>query len=1178
MVVARGVRVSGDVGELPASVVAIERVGPVVRDKEVEIAVVVVVGHARPDPAVDERTPAAVHPQLLRDIGEASAVVAEEPVQVAILVGDKRVEVAIAVHVEPRHAHRLPRIGQPDLRGYLGVRATVVAEHRIRAIAERHEEVGVAVVVVVEERRLAGRAELIDPEAAADVDERLPAVIAVHPVGDARRARVSHEQVGIAVIVVVTPGRDADLVAFRQPDLGRDVDERAGVIPIEAAQLAAESHEQVEVAIAVVVGPRVRLPALHFKQRRLHGFEELLDVEATVGAHRIGHRASGRRHAVADRLQHEAVRRHFFDLPAAEGHRNRRPLAPRLRQVLVVRAERLRGVAGHAEAHRPVPVLHVEHERERRARGLLRVRLARARRRHHREAVAAATHGIDLEDRARAGRPGQWVHEIGRVQVAPPPRGHVVALLLGEIGHGLRQRLDEDGIACLCRLRAVGPVGLLHPRDDAPHVVLRHACLRGLGCARRVREGPQLEREVLVDRGRHRVLVEHMVPAEQEVACLRDARVGDRQPLEQRHEGPRRQRDDVLLERRHVGNTECLLLAEHLVHAVVPVGCAVLVPERDGVAWHDLRHDIVVRRVVEPLRRVEVLGQRVVGHVAGPLVLAVLARHGQQAIPVLANGRLRDPDVAIIAIDIGVHERVRRDEPRLRERVVELLPVPRLHHVERAEIARPARLGANPAQRERARPLRVLVEHRPVPRELVLDDDGLGLALHPDQLLLDLHVLPLAVGHVAIGVLRIGFFDIEILLVHAQDGEAPRQAVVVTDRDPWQARLGGADRAPAGRLEVHDVTQRGVHHLAVRVVGDDGLAGGRLVPADDPVVRAEIGLGEPQVRAHACCGHQRAIAGLSPQRRRGLACVSVGEPWAAGTRAGLGQPWARRVDAGRRRSRRTRRSGRGQVPAQVVGLAGDVEDAGLDVVEVEAGRHGEPLFGIGGLELEHLVDAHGLDVEGALHLARRVARQRPPWHARQHGLGRPHGLRPEPHDRELDGDLVLVDRLLDRGVDAARERVEYDGALGMVAAELLVPVPSEGEQARESIARHVGLAEHLGQSAFAVAAPHLELPHPVLGDDVALGEEQVVRVLCVDMRNAPLVAQHLDGLAQAVDHDRPIELGERRPGGWGQVWGLRRRRLRRQVHRSERHQGGDHHDTSCCTHGVLQDECPAGTT
>src|SRR5262249_25418928 len=66
---------------------------------------------------------------------------------------------------------------------------------------------------------------------------------------------------------------------------------------------------------------------------------------------------------------------------------------------------------------------------------------------------------------------------------------------------------------------------------------------------------------------------------------------------------------------------------------------------------------------------------------------------------------------------------------------------------------------------------------------------------------------------------------------------------------------------------------------------------------------------------------------------------------------------------------------------------------------------------------------------------------------------------------------------------------------------------------------------------------------PVLGGDEALGEEQVVAVPGVDVRDAPPVAQHLDRFAQPGETDLALELGKDGLGASGQRRGQPGRRL-----------------------------------
>src|SRR5690606_40990054 len=65
-----------------------------------------------------------------------------------------------------------------------------------------------------------------------------------------------------------------------------------------------------------------------------------------------------------------------------------------------------------------------------------------------------------------------------------------------------------------------------------------------------------------------------------------------------------------------------------------------------------------------------------------------------------------------------------------------------------------------------------------------------------------------------------------------------------------------------------------------------------------------------------------------------------------------------------------------------------------------------------------------------------------------------------------------------------------------------------------------GLAKVLGQAACADAPPELHLPEAILGVDVALREEEVVRVLRVDVGHAVRVAENFNRGGQAGHADR----------------------------------------------------------
>ena len=66
----------------------------------------------------------------------------------------------------------------------------------------------------------------------------------------------------------------------------------------------------------------------------------------------------------------------------------------------------------------------------------------------------------------------------------------------------------------------------------------------------------------------------------------------------------------------------------------------------------------------------------------------------------------------------------------------------------------------------------------------------------------------------------------------------------------------------------------------------------------------------------------------------------------------------------------------------------------------------------------------------------------------------------------------------------------------------------------------LALPEQLGEAARADPARDLHLPHALLGVDVALGHEQVVRVVGGDLEDAVDVAADGDRALQPGDLDR----------------------------------------------------------
>ena len=384
--------------------------------------------------------------------------------------------------------------------------------------------------------------------------------------------------------------------------------------------------------------------------------------------------------------------------------------------------------------------------------------------------------------------------------------------------------------------------------------------------------------------------------------------------------------------------------------------------------------------------------------------------------------------------------------------------------------------------------------------------DGVRLTLHVDQLTTRTHVPPLALEPVAIRIRRIGFLHVEVLLIDAKNGEAPGHPIIVADGYAGHAGFGGSDRVPSRRTEVDNVAKGRVHHITMRVVGQERFAGRRLFAGNDPVVARTWTFicGEGESRIHGLGG------GLGGGRAVSLA--RHGKPI-------------------------------------VVGIARDVEDAGLDVVEIEAVRNDELAFGFGRLEFPRLGKTQAFHVQRTRHFARCIPGHGPARHTGEDGLGGPDRLGRETHKVELDGDLLLVDRLLDRGVHALGERIENQLSLGVILPKLGVPVAAELKHPREGVALDIVLPKNLGEATLAIAAPHLQLPHTILSNHEALGEEKISGVLRVDVGNPELVTDDFDRRLGARDHDRPVDLGKRRFRGGRRVG--RGRALSRNIARRE---------------------------
>ena len=551
----------------------------------------------------------------------------------------------------------------------------------------------------------------------------------------------------------------------------------------------------------------------------------------------------------------------------------------------------------------------------------------------------------------------------------------------------------------------------------------------------------------------------------------------------------------------------------------------------DGAALVARRMDVVVGGGDVPALGVE-LARQVLAEPL-PLVVAV-AGHGQPPVPAVAVGRQAGHLEGDVAVGVAADEAVRRHEP-VHGPLEEVGAALGLGELEAALVGGGARLLHHRPNRVGDAVLEVLVEDRAVPAEL--QHDRLRVPPPDGYLLLDdAQRLPAFLPPDHVGLVGVQLLDVDVDHVGAREGEAPRHARVAAGVDPRERRLAAPDDIPAGGVQVHEVAQGGHLDAPVGVVGEYRDPGRRPRAGHHPVVAA---LGGDD-------------AGQDPRRlripRADEAAVRLDDLQG-------GQP-----------PRRER-----------VAVAGPhrVEDVLGDDGDVEAVGHREVVPGVGGEAPVRLLGPVAGHVQGELHLVDGVpphARHPEGGPAQHRGLRRPRlGL--DPGELELHRQVVAV--LLDERVDAGGVGGEEAVGVGVVAGPLgLVERPPEHHQPGAPVVVEGLGTEDLGEPPLAPAAPHLHLPQPVLGHDVALREEQVVVVLRVDVGHPPLVADHLDRRLQAGHGELAVDGGE---GALGEgVEGLRLLGTGVAHDRCRQHQGRQRrHPASAAAHPCETSECPS---
>ncbi len=516
-----------------------------------------------------------------------------------------------------------------------------------------------------------------------------------------------------------------------------------------------------------------------------------------------------------------------------------------------------------------------------------------------------------------------------------------------------------------------------------------------------------------------------------------------------------------------------------------------------------------------PGRRVELPGQVLGRDRPDPVVLSVAARPDPGAA-VLRVGADRDAPgqhVADVAVDVGVNE-VLRGGAVSRERRPELLEIRGGRDAEeRLECAVDVVRGG-PSQRKERRALRKTVldtiDDRPVDRLANREVDGLPTG-DLDRLVPDLERERRARMEVRDGIGGVGVDREEVLDIRVDVRRAPGDVVVVAEDDARHARerdaddvvrAGGADCPAAKPVDEPD---RRHPDAEVRVVGEERRLRAALRRRDDPVVRADLVIARDAVATveagdvedpSADCGeitpcgriadgHGDRTRVRSPRHRRGHG---------RGCRRRRGRGCtcpARALEPARRDHRHLLAVGREQLVGQG------------RIAELRVGQHPEDLGVVVPTELPRLDLLPGHRVEGGPRLRVVAADPADP------------GLHPGHDEREAEASLVLRQPRVhafgvgvDDGPGVRREGLE-------VARGRLPPA----ERPDEPVLRQRALAEELGEASGRDMAPDLHLPHPFLGVDVSLGEEQVVRRVGLDPGDPRRIPVDGDGLAQPGDGD-----------------------------------------------------------
>ena len=422
-------------------------------------------------------------------------------------------------------------------------------------------------------------------------------------------------------------------------------------------------------------------------------------------------------------------------------------------------------------------------------------------------------------------------------------------------------------------------------------------------------------------------------------------------------------------------------------------------------------------------------------------------------------------------MDVGVDLVLGGSAPAV-HRGQELVPVARPDVLDGTQIGRHAGFEPGGSKAHGQVAVGVLVEHRAVAGEAEFN----GLRRTPanrNRLFDHVHRQPVAPVLVEVRFAGLRAVDVDVLLVDAEDRQAEGDRAVVPDRDPGQRRLAGADQIEFRRGQVDDVAQRGHGLGAVRVVREQGPAGGRAAWRDRPVVAA----------------FRSRVQGVLEPR---IAVTEVDAPCAE--------------------------------PVEVECVGGLLEK-----VEVEALGHREPVVRLVTVAKREGLKSVVRQEPGPRELAARVPQQAVTADPR-HRLGRPvRGFVVERLELRRH-QLGTLQHQVDVGVHSAHPGSDDALRVRGVGEPLGVHVAAVEQQPRRPVLLHEAGTEDLGERALAAPPPEVDLPQAIASRIPALGEEQVVLAAGEDVGDAPTVDQDLDrgskaGNLEAGGFDRRLRFG-----------------------------------------------------